>query len=511
MRSARIFTYLTTALLACSFMGCSLFCKEEGKEAVKAPVKAPAKKAVAKPAPKKAVKKAVAKPAPKKAVKKAAAKPTPKKAVKKAAAKPAPYRIALSLNKKNGLYKKGENVVITLRFLKDGKLAAGQKILYTIRGEKERKIITSLAKGNTITLKAEKPWTMVTFAAVDAKGKTIRYKVGKRTRAAAISIGFMTDVEKIKTGTPEPADFDAFWNNARKELAKVPVKVLEKKPKGWGKRFQGKINIYDMKIACAGKNPVSGYLSIPVNAKKRSLPAIVYYHGAGVRSSSPKPNFKAITFDVNAHGILNGQNVKYYQNLYKTTLRSYYRQNAHDRNKFYFRDMIFRVQRALDYVKSLPEWNGKDLIVYGGSQGGAQALIAGGLDKDVTLIYSFVPALCDHTGFLAGNGREAGWPRLIPQKNGKPTSLSIFKTASYFDAAYFAKRIKGEAYLTVGLIDTTCVPTSVYAAFNNIPGKKKTIEVYPFMGHSSIMSPAFRRRLNKTLSAAEKAVKAQKK
>ena len=41
----------------------------------------------------------------------------------------------------------------------------------------------------------------------------------------------------------------------------------------------------------------------------------------------------------------------------------------------------------------------------------------------------------------------------------------------YYDAAFFAKRIKAEAYLTTGLMDNTCSPTSVLCAYNNIPGQ----------------------------------------
>jgi len=35
----------------------------------------------------------------------------------------------------------------------------------------------------------------------------------------------------------------------------------------------------------------------------------------------------------------------------------------------YFGGMAWRVVRAIEYLKSLPEWNGRDLTVRGGSQG----------------------------------------------------------------------------------------------------------------------------------------------
>jgi cephalosporin-C deacetylase-like acetyl esterase len=55
----------------------------------------------------------------------------------------------------------------------------------------------------------------------------------------------------------------------------------------------------------------------------------------------------------------------------------------------------------------------------------------------------------------------------------------------YVDAMNFASRIACPTYVSVGFIDKTCPPTSVYAAFNNIPaGVEKHIVNRPEMGHA---------------------------
>jgi cephalosporin-C deacetylase-like acetyl esterase len=41
----------------------------------------------------------------------------------------------------------------------------------------------------------------------------------------------------------------------------------------------------------------------------------------------------------------------------------------------------------------------------------------------------------------------------------------------------------GLVIVTVGLVDRTCPATSVYTAYNAIPGKHQQIVVYPTMGH----------------------------
>jgi cephalosporin-C deacetylase len=118
-----------------------------------------------------------------------------------------------------------------------------------------------------------------------------------------------------------------------------------------------------------------------------------------------------------------------------------------------------------------PEWDGCTLIVHGSSQGGAQSIVAAGLDSRVTLLAAGVPALCDHTGAVVG--RVSGWPKLVPNDaDGKPNA-KVLEAARYYDAVNFARRTKAAGIVTVGFIDTTCPPTSVYAAYNALKGKKE--------------------------------------
>ena len=80
--------------------------------------------------------------------------------------------------------------------------------------------------------------------------------------------------------------------------------------------------VYDMKIKCLGKRPASGYLTIPKNAKAKSLPIRMIYQGysyEGAQTVTANP--KEITFRVNAHGIPNGMPASYYAKLGNTELR----------------------------------------------------------------------------------------------------------------------------------------------------------------------------------------------
>ena len=306
-------------------------------------------------------------------------------------------------------------------------------------------------------------------------------------------IGAMVDPLEITESAPEPKDFDAFWKAQRELLDKIPVEA-ERVEVPVPKKYKDNVVCYDVKVKCAGPAPVSGYLTMPQNAKKGSLPATVSFHGAGVRSAykNLKGGSSRIAFDVNAHGILNGQPKEYYDNLNKGVLRGYRTQGKENRDTVYFKDMFLRVMRALDYVKSLPEWDGKTLVVHGGSQGGAQAIVAAALDPQVTFCNAGVPALGDHAGRLAG--RRPGWPCYVNKKNLNDADLEVIDAVKYYDHVYFAKRIRCETYFYTGFVDFVCAPTSVYAAYNNLPKNiVKHIQTTPTGGHGAPGGLAYKR------------------
>ena len=55
-----------------------------------------------------------------------------------------------------------------------------------------------------------------------------------------------------------------------------------------------------------------------------------------------------------------------------------------DKNRYYMRHVYQGLVRCIDFLTSLREWDGKNVAVQGGSQGGALAIIAAGLDSRVT-------------------------------------------------------------------------------------------------------------------------------
>lgn len=309
----------------------------------------------------------------------------------------------------------------------------------------------------------------------------LRVTSGKTTALASAAY----EPLQIKPSMPIPDDFDAFWAAQKAALAQVPLKStltpITTAVKG--------VEAFDLKVECAGGKPVSGYFGRPQGAKPKSLPAVLLVHGAGVRSSNPGSVTWALneggmlSLDINAHGIPNGKPKEFYDALTAGELKDYSKSGSKDRETIYFRNMFLRLIRAIDFLTAQPEWDGKTLIVYGSSQGGFQALAAAGLDARVTFICAGVPAGCDHTGSQAN--RVNGWPKIVPNgPDGKPDAAAL-QASRYFDCVNFATRAKCKgAAVTIGFIDTTCPPTSVYAAYNALAVPKK-IHIDTLAGHTN--------------------------
>jgi cephalosporin-C deacetylase-like acetyl esterase len=287
----------------------------------------------------------------------------------------------------------------------------------------------------------------------DAKGK----RVGKAQQTFDGGAG--VNIDKLKPAAEEPADYDAFWDKQKKRLDAVPVKAERKlisKP-------NAPVLVYAVKIDCAGPRPVTGYLTIPANAKAKSIAAQVNYQGYGTHVQTvPKTGPKnKIHLTINAHGYDLGKDKAYYKDFFekiKSNGKGYAfdsKQNS-DREAAYFNGMALRVMRSLQYVKSLPEWNGKTLIVAGGSQGGLQTMWAAALDKDVTAAHPGVTWCCD----LAGHSklkRLNGWrPAYVP-------------ALDYYDPVFHARRVKCKVIITrAGLGDYVCPPSGLAICYNEL-------------------------------------------
>ena len=398
------------------------------------------------------------------------------------------YRFTARTNSPDALAKIGEQVELEVTIESEAPGAFRAELF--INGVRRGKAKTyEFGKNVKFAEKLNAPGEIsVRCVILDGNRKPARSRNG---RAIFCGFGVLVSPEKLVPGNPKrPDDFDAFWKQKREELDKVPLNATrteaELAPED-AKKYPGVV-CYEVKVDCAGSAGVTGFLCMPRSAEAKSLPAVLEFNGANEFGSHKRPNIgaKAIFMNVNAHGLPNGKPKQFYRDIAKGALKNYRVANFEDRDGIYFVGMYTRVMRALDYIKSLPEWDGKNLIVRGSSQGGAQSLAAAALDPQVSLCVAQVPALCDLGGALAG--RRPGWPIiLMPVKNWKKTA--VIDAGAYVDNVFMAQRIKCPIYVSTGLIDNICVATSVCAAYNALPeGTKKHLTINPHGDHGTSIS-----------------------
>jgi cephalosporin-C deacetylase-like acetyl esterase len=402
--------------------------------------------------------------------------------------------VTVTTDHTNAVYRRGEQVTFTIA------LPAGVTATNADLSWKISKDGFATVRAGAVTLTNG---TMVVSGELNEPGFLLcQITGGMNGKEVLAQAGAAVDPLAIKPSLPPPADFDAFWAGQKRRLAAVP---MNPRLTPVTNRAAPNLECFDVQLDCAGGAPVSGYYARPRGAAKKSLPLILLLHGAGVNSASlagaaewARQGRGMLAMDINAHGIANGQPAKFYEDLAQGRLANYWLAGRDSRENCYFLGMFLRALRALDFLAAQPEWDGTNAIVYGSSQGGFQCFAVAGLDERVSFIAAGVPAGCDHTGMKAN--RISGWPKLVSLGGDGAPDAAALEAARYFDCVNFAARARARgAFVTVGFIDHTCPPTSVYAAYNNLPIPKQIFNDLP-TGHAN--SPAAIRARNAAVLAS---------
>ena len=444
------------------------------------------------PAPEKEKKTQTKAPVVKPAAKKPAAK---KPAAKKPAAKPAKkneqklagIKIIGKTNKSALSYKENEEMIFTFR-VDFGKSKPGKYFLrYIRRGDDNKTFRGKIAADKLLTVKTklDRPgFVSVNVVLTDEKGRYIKAPdSAKRMRLVAFYAGAGVKAETLED-CGEPKDFDAFWTKQKKRLAQVPFKgKVEKKLVREYKNGY----VYAVSIPAPGPRPATGYMTVPKNAKAKSLPVHLAFIGYGTHKQTPPTAVSngKIFFRLNAHGQKLGQNDTYYKEFFKSIRTAKYsyafdpEQNKNPETCF-FNGMVMRILRTLEYLKSLPEWDGKNLDVTGGSQGGLQTMWAAALDQDVTFAQPSITWCCDMAGTAKAGRIHGSWR--IPYVSG----------LDYFDPVFMAKRIKKARVVIAraGLGDYICPPSGLAVSYNNLATPRKTIKWYQGSDHGFVPQKA---------------------
>jgi cephalosporin-C deacetylase len=381
--------------------------------------------------------------------------------------------ISVAPDRTDWTYRTGENVEFAISVTQSGVPVPVEHVRYAVMEEKMAPIKEGplslkdgKAKTQKFTMKNPGFLRCEVYATIDGK----EYK-GIGTAAF--------EPEKIKPTVKMPGDFNSFWDEAKAELAQVP---MDYKMTHLPEKSSQHIDVYHVSFQNIRNSRIYGILSIPKGEGK--FPAILNVPGAGIRpygGDIGKSLRGAISLQIGIHGIPVDMPQEVYNNLMSGALNGYWNFNNTDKDLYYYKRVYLGCIRAVDFLVSLPQYDGKNLAVQGGSQGGALAITTAALDSRIKYLAAVYPALSDMTGYL--NGRAGGWPHVFGPQNLKYYNKpEVIETLAYYDVVNFARVLQTPGFYTWGFNDETCPPTSYYSAYNEIKAPKEVF-IVPETGH----------------------------
>lgn len=367
----------------------------------------------------------------------------------------------------NWTYQTGEKAKIDVGFYLYG-IPQDTKVNYEIGPD----MMPSTQKGEVALKKGRATIDMGTMKKPGFLDLRLSATVNGKKYNHHVKVGFSP--EKLSAYTKNPSDFDEFWNNSIEEARKSPVSVTcEKVDKYTTEEF----DCYLLKIKTDKRHSVYGYLTKP--KKEGKYPVVLCPPGAGIKTiKEPMRNtYYAkngfIRLEIEIHGLHPELSTETFKeiNAAFSDGNGYLENGLDDRDNYYMKHVYVACVRCIDYLTSLPEWDGRNVAVQGGSQGGALSLITAALDPRVTVCVANHPALSDMAGYL--DNRAGGYPH-FNRSNNMLTDEKV-KTMQYYDVVNFARRITCPTYLTWGFNDDTCPPTTSYIVWNLITAPKESL------------------------------------
>jgi len=297
--------------------------------------------------------------------------------------------------------------------------------------------------------------------------------------------------EKLHTyeGTnPRPADFDEYWDRGLAEMDALDPQI-EIVPADFQTPYATCSHLY---FTGVGGARIHAKLLQPKGVDGPH-PALLQFHGYSGNAGDwvDKLGYVAMGYtvaslDCRGQGGLSEDvgGVKGW------TLRGHIvRGLGDDPDKLYYRQMFLDTAQLAKIVMGMDDVDADRVGATGGSQGGGLTLACAALAPRVKLVAPVFPFLCDYRRVWdIDQDKDAyaelrEWFRRFDPQHKREEE--IFTQLGYVDVQHLAKRIKGEVYMAVGLMDTVCPPSTQFAAYNKITAPK-SYATYPDFGHESL-------------------------
>jgi cephalosporin-C deacetylase len=289
----------------------------------------------------------------------------------------------------------------------------------------------------------------------------------------------LEQLREYRTETAEPPDLDLWWQQ-RLEQARAAARepVLTR----YEAELYAPVEVFDAEFSGADGDRIRAWYLRPAGAHGQT-PVVVkfigYGGGRGVSTEHallPALGYSVFVMDTRGQGG-------------RWTIGATGPENAQVMTRgigrpedYYYTRLFTDAAMAVETASMLA--GAPRVAVSGHSQGGGLALATAALVPQVVAVcHADTPFLCDiQRGITLAP--EAPYTE-VPEFLAHHLELipAALNTLRYVDCALLARRITARCLLSVGLMDTICPPSTVFAAYNEIISGKE-ISVHPFSDHT---------------------------
>jgi cephalosporin-C deacetylase len=295
----------------------------------------------------------------------------------------------------------------------------------------------------------------------------------------------LDELESYLPARDEPADFDAFWTDSLAAARKLPLNARFTPVETYLKT----IDSFDVEFAGYGGQAIRGWLNVP-HERSGPLPCVVEYIGYGGGRGLPQDwllysaaGYAHFVMDSRGQG--GGWRTGDTPDIAETMAPHYpgfTTLGINSPGDHYYRRLYVDAVRAVEAARASDLVDPHRVAVAGTSQGGGTAIATAGLVGDLLAVLPGVPFMC-HISRAIRITDTLPYFEITRYLRANPLRREqALRTLSYFDGVNFAARASAPALFSVALMDQTCPPSTVYAAYNHYAAPKD-IRVWEFNDH----------------------------
>ena len=290
--------------------------------------------------------------------------------------------------------------------------------------------------------------------------------------------------------SPCPKDIDAFWDEAVEEMKAINPKT-ELIPSGFKCSFAECFDMYFYGVG--GARIYAKYVKPKQILGKQ--PALVKFHGYSGSSGDwfdllpyAEEGFHIAAMDCRGQAGMSQDNATVNGN----TVEGHLLKGLDDGPKnLLYRSIFLDAAQLAGIIMDIPEVDNMSVGCFGISQGGALSLMCASLEPRMNRVVAQYPFLCDYRRIYEMDVnlnpydvyRIKRWFRNTDPLHER--EAEVFNTLSYIDIQNIVHRIQAHVLMITGLKDEVCLPSTQFAAYNNIKAKKEML-IYPDFGHEQL-------------------------